>query len=420
MNFTDIKGVGIPDGDVRRILSGGSVLWNKSRLPQGYTEAEAIVCYSGQWINTGITMTSEDEMSIDIGLSDLTEPSFLIMGARSGFNSRNITFSKQGSGYGIACDFNDGSGNTYRYNTDRYQTGRYKLYASRNKRGVTGLGENSTVCPDTFTCAGPCCVGFWGAGSSAGSSIGVIGPIYGAEIKGKWHGIPAVKDSNGAVGMFDLVSQTFFPNAGIGSMSAIYKTFPAGYTQLRAVQATGQQWFDLGFKAKNTMRYDINIRPTARSEPNAQIWFGCYDGTVNFYMGPGGSRNWDIYYAANQNNMKITYDVSTYPLIKSCQGNPSTTASDFYCWPYTLAMGAKNYTTALNIWMFNRSSVNGQYSNLPAEATAYSARFRDGSTIIRDLVPALRQSDNVAGLLDLANNVFYRSMTGTELIPISW
>lgn len=391
-----------------------------NRLPAGYTEAEAIICYSGQWINTGITMTSEDEMWIDCDITDLTEPTFYIMGARASFSSRNITFSKQGSGYGIACDFNDGDGNTYRYNVANYTTGRYKLYASKTKRGIEGLGENTTAWNGSFTCTGPCYVGFWGAGTTAGTSIGIIGRIYEAEIVGKWHGIPAIKDSNGSVGMFDLVSQTFFSNDGIGSMSAVYKNFPAGYTQLRAIQATGSQYFDLGLKAKNTMRYDINIKPTARSTPNAQIWFGCYDGTVNFYMGPGGSQNWDIYYASNQNNMKIGYDISTYPLIKSCQGNPSTSASTFYCWPKTLTMSAKTYTTGYNIWMFNRSSENGQYSNLPAEATFYSARFRDSSTIIRDLVPALRNSDNVAGIYDMKNNIFYTSMTGTDFVPITW
>ena len=69
--------------------------------------------------------------------------------------------------------------------------------------------------------------------------------------------------------------------------------------------------------------------------------------------------------------------------------------------------------------MFNRSSENGQYSNLPAEATFYSARFRDSSTIIRDLVPALRNSDNVAGIYDMKNNIFYTSMTGTDFVPIT-
>ena len=67
------------------------------------------------------------------------------MGARASFSSRNITFSKQGSGYGIACDFNDGDGNTYRYNVANYTTGRYKLYASKTKRGIEGLGENTTA-----------------------------------------------------------------------------------------------------------------------------------------------------------------------------------------------------------------------------------------------------------------------------------
>lgn len=391
-----------------------------SRLPAGYTEAEAIICYSGQWIDTGITMTSEDAMWIDMDLSDLTEPSFLIMGARSSFNSQNITFSKQGSGYGVACDFNNGDGNTYRFNSDQYTAGRFKLYNSKTKRGVEGLGENTTAWSGSFTCPGHCFVGFWGAGTTAGSSIGVLGRIYEAGIEGKWHGIPCVRDNDGAVGMFDLVSQTFFGNAGIGSMSAVYKSFPAGYTQLRGVKATGQQYFDLGFKSTNKIRYDINLKPTERSTPNAQIWFGCYDGTVNFYMGPGGSQNWDIYFAQAQNNLKIAGTISSYPKVKSCQGNPSTSAALFYVWPDSLNIPANTYTTAYTIWMFNRSSTNGQYSNLPAEATFYSARFTQGSTVLRDLVPALRNSDNVAGILDLAHDVFYVSMTGTDFVPIYW
>ena len=391
----------------------------QGRLPAGYTEAEAIICYSGQWINTGIYMDSSDEMSIDLDLSDLSEPTFLIMGARTSYSDKNITFSKQGSGYGIACDFNNGNGNTYRYNTDQYSTGRYKLYNSRDRRGIVGIGESTVTCYDSFTCTAPCYVGFWGSGTGS-SSIGVIGRIYEAEITGKWHGIPAVRDSDGAVGMFDLVSQTFFGNAGIGSMSAVYTNFPAGYTQLRAVQATGQQYFDLGFKAKHTMRYDINIKPTARSTPNAQIWFGCYDGTVNFYMGPGGSQNWDIYYAAAQNNLKISGTIDTYPKVKSCQGNSSAYSAPFYVFPDSINIPPKNYTTGYNIWMFNRSSTNGQYSNLPAEASFYSARFTEGSTVVRDLVPALRNSDSVAGIYDLAHNVFYTSMTGTDFVAINW
>ena len=391
-----------------------------SLLPAGYTQCEAIICYGGQWINTGITMTSDDEVWIDCDLSDLSEPSFLIMGARAAFSDRNISFSKQSARYGVTTDFNNGDGNTYRYNTDQYVAGRYKMYASKTSRGIEGLGENTTVWSGDFTCPGPCCVGFWGYGTTTGSSIGLIGRIYEAEIVGKWHGIPCVRDNDGAVGMFDLVSQTFFGNAGKGSMSAVYRNFPAGYTQLRAIQATGAQWFDLGFKAKNTMRYDINIKPTARSTPNAQIWFGCYDGSVNFYMGPGGSQNWDIYYAANINNYKITFGQTTYPLIKSCQGNASTSASTFYVYPNSLSMPATTYTTGYDIWMFNRSSRNGQYSTLPAEATFYSARFTEGSTVIRNLVPAKRNSDNVAGIYDLAHDVFYTSITGTDFVGVTW
>ena len=150
MNFTNVNGIIIPDGNVKRLLSGGNVLWQKSRLPDGYIEVEAILAFGGQWINTGVTMTSEDEMFIDLDISDLSEPTYLIMGARSGFQSRNITFSKQSAGYGIACDFNNGDGNTYRYNTDQYTSGRYKLFNSKNSRGIVGIGQNDNICNDSF------------------------------------------------------------------------------------------------------------------------------------------------------------------------------------------------------------------------------------------------------------------------------
>lgn len=133
-----------------------------SRLPAGYTEADAIICYSGQWINTGITMNSEDEMMLDCDISDSSEPSFLMMGARTNFYTNNITFSKQSAG--ICCDFNNAGNNTdgnlYRFSSTQYTTGRYKIYASKTKRGAEGVGENAVEWNGSFTCPGPCYVGF--------------------------------------------------------------------------------------------------------------------------------------------------------------------------------------------------------------------------------------------------------------------
>ena len=136
-------------------------------------------------------------------------------------------------------------------------------------------------------------------------------------------------------------------------------------------------------------------------------------------MGPGGSGNWDIYFANAQNNLKIAGTIDTYPKMKSCQAGPTTNNSTFYVFPDTLAIPKKTFTTGYDIWMFNRSSTNGQYSNLPAVAHFYSFRCKQGSTVIRNLVPAKRNSDNVAGIYDLANDVFYTSMTGTDFVAVN-
>lgn len=419
MNFTNVRGILIPDGNVKRLSSNGNVLWKKSAVPDGYTEVEALIAFGGQWIDTGITLTSEDEIKIDLTISDLSEPTFLIMGSRGAYQDRNITFSKQSSGYGIVCDFNNGNGNNYRFGTDQYTTGRFQMFNNKNSRGVVGLGQNTNVCTDSFTCPGTCCVGFWGAGTSA-TSLGVIGGIYSAEITGKWKGVPCYRDSDGELGMYDLVHNQFHPNAGIGSFSAIYKDFTPGYTQLRAIIATGQQWFDLGFKGNQNIRIDLNLRPTALQEPDAQIWAGSYDGLVNYYIGPGGRSNFHIYWSPNVSNSYIEFTQQTYPLVKSCQAGPTKAANTFYVFPNSKSFTKSTFETSLNIWMFNRSSVNGQYSNLPARCTCYSGRFWNNTTVIRNLVPAMRNNDNEPGLLDMKNNFFYQSMTGTPFNYVTW
>ena len=56
-----------------------------------------------------------------------------------------------------------------------------------------------------------------------------------------------------------------------------------------------------------------------------------------------------------------------------------------------------------SIYLFR---LNGDYIQ-PINAVLYSCKLYDGSTLIRDFIPAVRLSDGEAGLYDVVNDVFY-------------
>lgn len=385
-------------------------------LPDGYTAVKCLLLYSGQYFDTGVTLTSEDSISIDMELDSNISESFAIMGCRDAYNSKNITISKQSSGYGICCDFNNGSGDTYRYKNDNFPSGRYTLYCNKNSRGIEGVGSNNAVCSDTFTCSAPCYVGYWGNGYT---NYALIGAVYSATIEGKWNGIPCYRNSDFIFGFYDTYSQSFFTNAGVASPSAILLNPPIGYKQLDYIKTTGVQWFDTGITSSGKWRIDMNVRPTALTTNESQVWCGAYNGSnsKNFYVGKAGSSNWDIYHQYYTNSTyRIPYTQSTYPEIKAITAGGAGLGA-LYVFPNLTS----SYTTSTNdqgitSYMFCRH-INTGASNLPAKIDCfYNGRILDNNVVKRTYLPMIRVSDNVAGLYDLSNNTFKTSMTSTAFV----
>lgn len=78
-------------------------------------------------------------------------------------------------------------------------------------------------------------------------------------------------------------------------------------------------------------------------------------------------------------------------------------------------------TTTPDTWALMVARNNGaSYSNY-GKYKLYSCRIWDNGTLIRNFVPCYRKSDNVVGLFDLVNNVFYTNagtgvfLSGTEV-----
>ena len=69
MDFSQVKALTIPEGNVNRILSGTTVLW-KIRLPVEYQEVEYLESTGTQYIDTGIVLNNGCVITLDFLIAE--------------------------------------------------------------------------------------------------------------------------------------------------------------------------------------------------------------------------------------------------------------------------------------------------------------------------------------------------------------
>lgn len=217
-----------------------------------------------------------------------------------------------------------------------------------------------------------------------------------------------------SVGLLDAVSGTVFTNAGSGSFT--YGSFNENaYTPLSYVACDGQQYFDSGLYGTGTTKVVSKFRPTG----TAKTWYRLY-GTRNsaegntlmtelmigntsyanrYFYYRYKAANGTIYNSASQTNNDLVFaqNGNSFTLYKnnSKLGAVSATAASFTT-TYTMYVGSSN--------------MSGNGNGYPFYGYIYYIGF--GSD--KNFVPA--KVNNVAGLYDTYNDVFYPSTSGVAFI----
>lgn len=73
-----------------------------------------------------------------------------------------------------------------------------------------------------------------------------------------------------------------------------------------------------------------------------------------------------------------------------------------------------NFTTPVDCWIFDfpgSSATGGSTGSVYLWGRVYQCKIYDNGTLARNLYPCYRKSDSVAGMYDIANDVFYPSQT---------
>lgn len=196
------------------------------------------------------------------------------------------------------------------------------------------------------------------------------------------------------------MSSILIRRANVVSAGSNPGRLPAGYTELAYLESTGTQYIDTGYiptGTNNDIYADVTFLGYKDSTQWA-AWFSAYTGENN--------RTYRI--VRNGNN---TTNVLLYNGAKASGGGVS----------YTFAANNRYKISLYHDYTYNINGTTGNLNSTSGTANTASMKvFGTGKALLRfhsfklvkngntaiDLVPAMRDSDNVVGMYDLVSNTF--------------
>lgn len=200
------------------------------------------------------------------------------------------------------------------------------------------------------------------------------------------------------------------PNSGIGNNGNVYlkynkQDYPDGYTALDYIGVGNEKgpYIDTGVLVTSTSYFEVVSQYTDYPEsnewvfgtysPNKDTMYGCYP-TVNdlkFLIGGG------ISYTGILDFNKHTYKADSRGMFID-----------------GVNVGSVNWSNVPASNTYDIFSCLPQYESTSKNVRIFSVKIWDNTTLVRNMIPVKRNSDNEVGMYDLVNSVFYtNSGTGS-------
>lgn len=223
VNYGNVEKLVIPEGEVVRITSGETVLWQKQRIPQLYQEVEYISTAQDQAAYIDLGITYDQGCAIEIEILYTTAADYFGVFQADGKRARtnfgagetfwNVGYSADHSVFLQVPDLTAGESYVI------------KCIAANNgvrfENVTTGDIETSNPSADVvqYTCIENIYLlgrNYKGAPQTLGTRTVKSFRYWDKDDNLLRDMVPCYRRSDNVIGMFDLVSQTFFTNAGTG------------------------------------------------------------------------------------------------------------------------------------------------------------------------------------------------------------
>lgn len=358
---------------------------------ESYTRLTYIECNGQQYINTGYVVKEDDVIEMMYISTSTTSADKALYGCYD--DNGNIWFSLySNTGY-----VRFGSSASASLTNARMK---YKL--TMQKGNVT-LDGGLTATPDFVGL--PQVPLYLFARNNKGTGVGMYGycRCLGFTIKKSSGELvmdlkPCKRDSDGKVGMLDLVSGQFLAGSGDAELIAGAEVkITEGYEAINYVTFAKDKLYDLGIVNSN-QTLEVMF---ARSEKSATPYlYGCvtspHTATVSAYLSSGGAWRFGSSYKGLTMN-----DILIHRVIIS----NGKTEADFTSGTFTKSTFTTPDTVVLGGYRAASGSLTKNY-----QGRVYFFRITEGSTPIIDYYPCKRLSDGVEGFWDCVAQSFVAPM----------
>jgi hypothetical protein len=386
IDFSAAKAITIPEGSVKRILSGDNVLWSKN----SYQLLEYIETNGTQYIDTGIFCDQDTKIEM-IFTREETSARYLF-GVASSDNKASFT--------GYQSGVNSGSwrfGGAYARPKVVENT---KITFTMDKSGIILGGNQYNYVGTVGTFATPQTLVLGGCNSPEGAvgNVRHIGKLYGFKL---WQSdvlvanyIPCT-NLKGIAGFWDNVSKQFRQ----------LEVLPSGYTRLDYIETTGEQYINTGVVPSPNSRVICDFQATDKDSENHIFGSRQSSSSRAFAFSIRGTGTWRFGYGSGYTGSKVAdtnrHTVDVNKNVCTLDGSVLYTKDyEEFTGAYTIYIGAVK--------------ASGIYEG---RAKIYSCQIYDNDTLLRDYVPCIN-ADGEIGMWDKVNNVFYGNAgTGTFVIP---
>lgn len=192
----------------------GIVISPENPLPSGYTMLECIESTGTQYINTGVTGTGDTSIEMECATMSTSAAAGIFYGAAQEYNNRAFEcYTGDGN-----LEFNYGS--SYQFTDTTVANQKITIKHNKNNVIIEKNGEVSSQIQfsySSFTTPSTICL--FAISRPSGVLKGSV-KIYSCKIYSgdtlTRNFIPCIQDSSGQIGMYDLITNSFYGNNGTG------------------------------------------------------------------------------------------------------------------------------------------------------------------------------------------------------------
>ena len=194
---------------------------------------------------------------------------------------------------------------------------------------------------------------------------------------------------------YDRIDFTFIKESEKSLFVGVSKT-PNEYQQIEYLESTGMQYIDTGVNGDAIGTYEIKFNMLGEGYQNYEMYFA----------GPLSAQVPKLYL---NGDTAIVADIGTaaYDLFTK-DNNPHTikiTNTEILCDNIIKATYEAKPWGDQSFWLFSAAEQPSLYSTV---RLYYLKMYSDG-VLVRNYIPCYRKEDNISGLYDIVNNIFYEN-----------